>query len=132
MIFKKRMYKQLALKNIMLLIAMLMPIFCLADFKISDTQGLVIIYFMTVVPALLYALNILVFLSMLFKSKLGKGIFYLIIGLNLLLVMIIVWPRDSTMDDGAIFWFGYFPAALSLFSILRRYYLFKVNIFTNK
>lgn len=126
------MNKKLALKNIMLLIAMLMPIFCLADFKISDTQGLVIIYFMTVVPALLYALNILVFLSMLFKSKLGKGIFYLIIVLNLLLVIIIVWPRDSTMDDGAIFWFGYFPAALSLFSILRRYYLFKVNIFTNK
>jgi len=126
------MYNKLALKNIMLLIAMLMPIFCLADFKISDTQGLVIIYFMTVVPALLYALNILVFLSMLFKSKLGKGIFYLIIVLNLLLVMIIVWPRDSTMDDGAIFWFGSFPAALSLFSILRRYYLFKVNIFTNK
>jgi hypothetical protein len=126
------MNTKLALKNIMLLIAMLMPIFCLADFKISDTQGLVIIYFMTVVPALLYALNILVFLSMLFKSKLGKGIFYLIIVLNLLLVIIIVWPRDSTMDDGAIFWFGYFPAALSLFSILRRYYLFKVNIFTNK
>lgn len=126
------MNKKLALKNIMLLIAMLMPIFCLADFKISDTQGLVIIYFMTVVPALLYALNILVFLSMLFKSKLGKGIFYLIIVLNLLLVIIIVWPRDSTMDDGSIFWFGYFPAALSLFSILRRYYLFKVNIFTNK
>jgi hypothetical protein len=97
------MNKKLALKNIMLSMAMLMLIFCLADFKISDTQGLVIIYFMTVVPALLYALNILVFLSMLFKSKLGKGIFYLIIVLNLLLVMIIVWPRDSTMDDEAIF-----------------------------
>jgi hypothetical protein len=112
---------------IFLLAAILLPIFCKADPNFTETEIVIGIYVLNVIPALLYMSNMIVFLCLMFKVIVHKLLFYLIIILNIIMAMVVLWPQAMFNKKETFFWFGYFPVALAISSIIRRNYLVKAS-----
>jgi hypothetical protein len=107
---------------------MLWPTYSFADPHFTEIEGLLEIYIINIIPAILYIANIIVFLCVLFKIIVNRLLFYLIIIPNIILVMIIFWPHGMINKKETFIWFGYFPAAISIISLFIRNYLIEVSL----